>query len=394
MEVDSTASQASTYLPQNTAVLSSSAAPAAAIVPSASAPAAALQTGQTAQASAVQSAAQKTASTVTATGTITGAKTTNSGGILEFLFMPYQGASTNVSTPVSSPSSSPAPKPKTTPDTTPSPTAGFSTSTINLDADTFKKNVTTHISPDKDGNYHEEQLQHAVVTHLLDQISDKARTAYVRSYNTKTKAGMCEEDAVKQALTEVVQSGSLSMTDAKLVNGISFRAAQLDSNLEALYDNRGGKNDPTIAVMKKDRAIAQALSTLSDIKSGRVKVDPRSLDAPSNKVPGRSTAKAADKSGFLWKPVSDKNGKLAVLLPSALTGKISKLGIYSALPPSAENLIEEGNFSGDKENGGRAHYRFRHPGSYYPDDAYVVVYLKDGDIKVFRTGDSSKQSEQ
>ena len=81
-----------------------------------------------------------------------------------------------------------------------------------------------------------------------------------------------------------------------------------------------------------------------------------------------------------------------MLFPPNLTGNISNAGIYSSLPPSYENLIEQGDFSGDSHNGGRAHFRFSKPGGSYPDGVYVVAQLDNGETATFEIEESSNRN--
>jgi hypothetical protein len=76
---------------------------------------------------------------------------------------------------------------------------------------------------------------------------------------------------------------------------------------------------------------------------------------------------------FLWKPVSDKDGKLAVLIPPKLTGKVKSLVIIS---PDKTKILGKGKFSGIG-NGDREHFRFSKAGGQYPDKAIVMITLKD-----------------
>ncbi|HMO18156.1 MAG TPA: hypothetical protein PKA63_11240 [Oligoflexia bacterium] len=119
-------------------------------------------------------------------------------------------------------------------------------------------------------------------------------------------------------------------------------------------------------------------------------------NSQSNKpVAGHSSggqAVSSSRNGFLWKPVSENNGRLVVLLPANLTGKVRSAAIYSSLPPSPENLIEDGKFSGDHQNGGRSHFRFSKPGGSYPNGSYVVAQLKDGSYTSFQIGNSSSRN--
>lgn len=77
---------------------------------------------------------------------------------------------------------------------------------------------------------------------------------------------------------------------------------------------------------------------------------------------------------FLWKPVSDKDGKLAILTPPKLTGKIKNVVILS---PDKTKILGKGSFSG-VGNGDREHFRFSKSGAQYPDKSIVLITLKDG----------------
>ncbi len=71
-------------------------------------------------------------------------------------------------------------------------------------------------------------------------------------------------------------------------------------------------------------------------------------------------------TGFVWKPVSDNTGNLAVLLPSSY----SNVGV-SVLSPDG-NLIENGNYVG-RSNGDRPTYRFSRPGGSFPDGSLLKI---------------------
>ena len=87
---------------------------------------------------------------------------------------------------------------------------------------------------------------------------------------------------------------------------------------------------------------------------------------------------ALDRSaGFLWKPESDKNQKLAILLPPNLAGKVAEVIVLS---PDGKRTLQRGKYSG-VGNGAREHYRFSKAGSEFPDGSIVVIKLKNGTTK-------------
>lgn len=113
---------------------------------------------------------------------------------------------------------------------------------------------------------------------------------------------------------------------------------------------------------------------------------PSTTKTPVKNVPQKPTASAcprepvkqgrplSNSSGFLWKPQSDKDGKLAILLPPHLTGKVADVAILS---PDGMRTLQRGHYSGSG-NGEREHFRFSKPGGDFPDGSIVVIMLKDG----------------
>jgi hypothetical protein len=94
--------------------------------------------------------------------------------------------------------------------------------------------------------------------------------------------------------------------------------------------------------------------------------------------------------GFLWKPVSDKNGDLVVLLPKKLTGKVHEVRVLS---PDGKTTLSTGKYSG-VGNGNREHFRFSEPGSSYPDGSIVLIQLNDGTTRHIKIKETSKRVER
>jgi hypothetical protein len=63
------------------------------------------------------------------------------------------------------------------------------------------------------------------------------------------------EDVALQALNATVASGKITEADGMRINGEAFMGAQLDSDMENLFDDKGGENDPTKAVASVDEAM-------------------------------------------------------------------------------------------------------------------------------------------
>lgn len=94
--------------------------------------------------------------------------------------------------------------------------------------------------------------------------------------------------------------------------------------------------------------------------------------------------------GFLWKPTSDKNGDLVVLLPKRLTGKVQEVRVLS---PDGKKSLAKGKYSG-VGNGDREHFRFSKPGSGYPDGSIVYIKLEDGTTRHVKISDTSRRIER
>jgi hypothetical protein len=83
-------------------------------------------------------------------------------------------------------------------------------------------------------------------------------------------------------------------------------------------------------------------------------------------------------TGFLWKPRSESNGRLVVLLPQNLTGNVVAANIHSTDSTSPDTMIAQGRFAGDTHNGNRAHFRFEENGAAYGANVWVIATTGDG----------------
>lgn len=88
-------------------------------------------------------------------------------------------------------------------------------------------------------------------------------------------------------------------------------------------------------------------------------------------------------TGFLWKPISEGDGKLVVLLPQSLTGHVVSANIHSTDSIAEDTIIEVGRFTGDIHNGGRPHFRFNQSGAGYGKNIWVVARTKNKNFAWF-----------
>ena len=112
--------------------------------------------------------------------------------------------------------------------------------------------------------------------------------------------------------------------------------------------------------------------------------------APTPQPPIELGAALPTTGGFLWKPVSDKNGDLAVLLPKQYTGRVKQVRILS---PDGTKVLAKGKYSG-VGNGDREHYRFNKPGNGYPDGVIVLMEMENGAIRHMKIKDTAKRTER
>lgn len=103
------------------------------------------------------------------------------------------------------------------------------------------------------------------------------------------------------------------------------------------------------------------------------------FDSGSSGGGGNSDQRTANDGpgGFLWKPVSESNGRLVVLFPPEFTGIVQSGEVHNRFPPKSSSLMDTGNYGG-VHNGGRAHFRFSKPGGAYGGNVFAVAVLSDG----------------
>jgi len=97
-------------------------------------------------------------------------------------------------------------------------------------------------------------------------------------------------------------------------------------------------------------------------------------EKPVETTIGDYTPQAGEINTGLWKPVSENNGRLVILLPCTLS--VTEVKIVTA----AGNE-EVGNLLDGRYNGNRKHARFAYQGAVYGANARVVATLADGTVR-------------
>ncbi len=262
----------------------------------------------------------------------------------------------------------------------------------------FDQTLKAFIAPNEGNKVSEEELFSALVQERIKKTQGDGALGEFTTVLNSCKSRMRKadgyvpvEEATKQALIEFKEAKKISQEEVDKIYSESFAAAQLDENKEALFDGRGGANDPTIAVASMEQALLLSRAKIESFDSGTAKADIRSIsEAATGKAVGTAGSEAVTgtDAGFLFKPTSESDGKLVVLLPARLTGLVSGL---SLIGPDGQ-VLESGRYRG-VGNGGREHFRFSKPGGQYPNGSTVQAKLVTGEIVRYLISNTSQRTE-
>ncbi len=264
----------------------------------------------------------------------------------------------------------------------------------------FDTTLKALLGSDSASKVSEEEVFSALIQERIGKMKGEESLSAFKGFLAESKERLRKpdgfipiEDATKDALRRFRDAGKISAEEADSAYSQAFAGAQLDANKNALYDNRGGPGDSTMAVAAMEEALLSSRTQFAAFDDGSATAEGRSLDeasagkvAPSLDSSGSSSEISS--GGFLFKPVSDSDGRLAILLPPKLAGLVS--GVRLIGPNGKE--IEAGRFSGNG-NGGRDHYRFSRAGGEYPDGLRVEVTLKTNELIRYFIKETSQRNE-
>lgn len=148
-------------------------------------------------------------------------------------------------------------------------------------------------------------------------------------------------------------------------------------------DSSSDVTDQVDDLIEQNQQQAEAAAAAEQSSSSSSSSQPSS--SSSSSTPSASSQSAAVSSssgggslgGFVWKPVSEGDGNLVVLLPSAYAGKVAAVDIVKG-----GSVVERGRFTGNT-NGNRPTFRYRLPGAGYGSGLTVVARLTDGSTKTW-----------
>ncbi len=255
----------------------------------------------------------------------------------------------------------------------------------------------------------EEELFSGLLEYGLSGVSKDASKFYAEekikllTSMRKPNGNVSHEEVAIMALSETVNKGLVTKSAAEKINGEAFKGAQLDANMDSLFDHIGSDTDLTKAVASLDDALIKAKTFMDSADkstaearplesgaTGRASSTISTIESRSSSVSVGGTQNMSIGGGFVWKPISESDKKLAVVLPEVLANIVSKVEIHSSLPPSEATKIAEGRFAGNA-NGGRPHFRFEKAGGAYGDDLHLVAYKNDGTTLSWDIKDGSKR---
>ncbi len=260
----------------------------------------------------------------------------------------------------------------------------------------FETTLKEMLSPDSKGQINEEQLFAALISERLTSMKG---TEAAEEFEVRYQAQQKEfqradgyiflEDSARKALESMSDDGILSLEEAETIHGQAFQGAQFDENVNTLYDSLGS----TMAVTMIEMAIQSAESAITEfdegtVTAGRLAFDMKDMPVQSVPVQSESAALAAGSysDGLIWKPASDTNGDVVIILDSYLKDNIDSVTLHD----SNGNTLEEKGVarSDDRE---RSIIFFNRPGAEYPDNMTVRVSLKDGDTIQYLVANPSKR---
>lgn len=271
----------------------------------------------------------------------------------------------------------------------------------------FEKFIKANLTPDSSQKVSEEDLFASLIPQRISKLKGEETAKKfsdemaLQSESLKKADGFIPfEEAAKSSLKNLVTNNTLTKEEADSIYSECFAAAQLDSNADALFDNRGGAGDPTIAVESIETALIALKLKIDAIDAGTDDVVSRSLDETSASGSSSSLVTASlgnddispegtkvdGDGGFLFKPQAG-NGKLAIL---ASEGDMIE---SVTLKDVDGNTIEEGRFTsfGDDPSLKRAKFEFNSPGGSYSDNLTVAILMKNGTVRNYHIPDPSKR---
>ena len=297
------------------------------------------------------------------------------------------------------------------------------------------------LQPDQANQVNEEELFAALIKERVFTLKGEEAATQYHQFLTERNTALttlqgypCPEQAANEALDALAATGAITSEEATAIRSEAFAAAQLDPNVSALYDGRGGEEDPTIAVASMEEALLMARMMIDKFDSGEQEAalftgpyntgvqdvggveevaedeeeeeeeeieeeeeeteEVEETEEEKEDLTGLNTSEAGAlrrSSFFVYNPESNRDGRVAVTLPFKLSSRVEQL----VLKDKEGNELEQGKISEDLTAASanvRKRYRFDKAGEEYPKELVVEVHLKNGKVREYEIEDSSKRT--
>lgn len=145
------------------------------------------------------------------------------------------------------------------------------------------KYLRSILPKNKSGMINEEKLFAGIIAERVKvRKGSAAATAFNSFYSSAKKsigkAAHSFENAAREALRRLIDTGVLNRKEAVQIHSEAFYAAQIDNVKDKLFDGRGKGGDGSVARRDLEGAISTAVYRLNQVDSGKVQLELRSLE--------------------------------------------------------------------------------------------------------------------
>ena len=281
-----------------------------------------------------------------------------------------------------------------------------------LSADQKKPLTSEQLTPAKRIN---EQEGYAVLIHrALKGIDGALASRFERDLKPATEAYKKNHGDLNlfkiadRLMRQYTREKLISQETYRKIRDDAFGKSQLDSNRTLLSSVRAAdaksgdtpvralstfyrKIEENPAASAEEIAQFRASEAAISVEKWREKRRSAATHAATIDASNKTEISSAIPNGFLWKPQSDSDGKLVVLLPASLnTDTVASLTIRDS---KTGEILETGRFAG-VGNGSRLHFRFSKSGENFPDGAVVEISLFHGEPLRIAINETAQRTEK
>ena len=197
-------------------------------------------------------------------------------------------------------------------------------------------------------------------------------------------------NAADRVMRRLLKDGKIMHDEYQASRDYAFGMSQLDQNKKFLSRTESVALEEGMKIVSTNcAATSEAVGAYKRELQKIAKLQRTTAATNNSTVAGGSTHSSSSiAEGFLWKPESDSDGNLVILLPSNLVGKASGVRVLS---PEG-NVLAQGRYGGIA-NGFRQHFRFDRPGSAFPNNSIVEIQMANSENLRFKIANTSLRVE-